>query len=123
LLAVDSGTMALLASYSDPADAALALNALQRGQIPVNRRVVDDQGLELIELHVTDDWFDRACDVIEKHDTELVEARQKETLQQSGCPVCGAPELKRRDDIDCSGSITGITAVVECTKCGKLFPR
>ncbi|MEI6167869.1 MAG: hypothetical protein WCS52_11800 [bacterium] len=115
--------MALLASYSDPADAALALNALQRGQIPVERRVVEDQGLEFVEMHVADDGFDRACEVIEAHDAELMEARQKEAHQQSGCPSCGAPELKRRDDIDCSGSITGITYVMECQKCGKLFPR
>jgi len=115
--------MALLASYSDPADAALALNALQRGQIPVESRKGDDQGFEFIEMHVADEWFDRACEVIEKHDTELMAERQKEAHQQSGCPSCGAPELQRRDDIDCSGSITGITSVVECKKCGKLFPR
>lgn len=113
--------MALLASYSDPADAALALNALQRGQIPVDCHKVDDQGLEFIEMHVADDCFDRACQVIEQHDTELMEARQKEA--RSGCPSCGDPELKRRDDIDCSGSITGISYVMECQKCGKLFPR
>ena len=112
-----------LASYSDPADAALALNALQRGQIPVESRTVDDQGLEFVEMHVADAWFDRACEVIEKHDTELMEARQKEAHQQSGCPACGAPDLKHREDIDCSGSITGITYVMECQKCGKLFPR
>jgi len=115
--------MALLASYSDSADAALALNALQLGQIPVECRKVDDQGLEFVEMHVADDWFERACDVIEKHDAELMEVRQKEAHQQSGCPSCGAPELQHRNDIDCSGSITGITAVVECKKCGKLFPR
>lgn len=115
--------MALLASYPDPADAALALNALKLGQIPVDCHKVDDQGFELIELHVADDWFDRACDVIEKHDTELMEARQKEAQQHSGCPSCGAPDLTRRDDIDCSGSITGISYVMECRKCGKLFPR
>ena len=115
--------MALLASYSDPADAALALNALQLGNIPVENRPAEAEGLEFLEIHVADDWFDRACEVIEKHDTELMEARQQEAHQQSGCPACGAPELKRRDDIDCSGSITGITYVVECQKCGKLFPR
>ena len=32
--------MALLASYADPADVALALNALQLAQIPVDRRLV-----------------------------------------------------------------------------------
>ena len=116
--------MALLASYADPADVALALNALQLAQIPVDRRlVIDEQGLEWVEIHVTDEWFERACEVIEKHDAELMEARQKEAHQQSGCPSCGAPDLHRRDDIDCSGSITGITYVVECRKCGKLFPR
>lgn len=115
--------MSLLASYSDPADAALAMNALQLGQIPVERRIADDQGLEFVEMHVAGEWFERACDVIEKHDSELMEARQKEAKQQSGCPACGAPELKHRSDIDCSGSITGITYVMECEKCGKLFPR
>ncbi len=115
--------MALLASYSDPADAALALNALQRGRIPVEQRTSEEEGLEFIEMHVTDDWFDRACEVIEQHDTKLMEERQKEVHQRSSCPACGAPELKRRDDIDCSGSITGITSVMECEKCGKLFPQ
>ena len=115
--------MALLASYSDPADSALALDALKRGQIPHETRVVDENGLEFVEVHVADDVFDRACDVIEKHDAELMEARQEEHRRRSGCPTCGAPELHQRDDIDCSGSITGISHVVECRKCGRLFPR
>ena len=25
--------------------------------------------------------------------------------------------------VDCSGSITGISSVMECKKCGRLFPR
>ena len=75
--------MALLASYSDPADAALALNALQRGQIPVESRRGEDQGLEFIEMHVADEWFDRACDVIDKHEAELMEARQQEAHQKT----------------------------------------
>ncbi|MEI6564534.1 MAG: hypothetical protein WCO42_09555 [bacterium] len=115
--------MALLASYSDPADAALALNALQLGRIPLESRTVDQEGLEFVEIHVSDEMFDRACEVIEKHDAELMEARQKESHQRTGCPSCGAPELQRREDIDCSGSITGISYVMECKTCGKLFPR
>lgn len=115
--------MALLASYSDPADAALALDALKRGQVPHETRTGEENGLEFVEIHVADEVFEQACDVIEKHDEEIMEARRDEHRKRSGCPSCGAPELAQREDIDCSGSITGITSVMECKKCGRLFPR
>jgi hypothetical protein len=115
--------MALLASYSDPADAALALDALKRGGVPHEQHKVEEEGLEFIQIQVADEIFDRACEVIEQHDTELMESRQDEHRRRSGCPTCGAPELVHRDDIDCSGSITGISSVMECKKCGRLFPR
>ena len=115
--------MTLLASYSDPADVALALDALKRGLIPHEERNVEEEGLEFIQIHVSDEIFDRACEVIEKHDLEIMEARQEEHRRRSGCPSCGAPELTHRDDIDCSGSLTGISSVMECKKCGRLFPR
>ena len=115
--------MSLLASYPDPADAALAMNALQRGHVPYESRQVEEDGLDFIQIHVADEVFDRACEVIEQHDTELMEARQEEHRKRSGCPTCGAPELHPRDDSDCSRSITGISQVLECKKCGRLFPR
>ena len=115
--------MALLASYPDPADAALALDALRRGQVPHETRTVDENGLEFVEVHVADAVFEQACEVIEAHDAEIMAARQEEHRKRSGCPSCGAPDMKQRDDIDCSGSITGITHVMECGRCGRLFPR
>jgi len=115
--------MALLASYTDPADAALALDALKRGQVPHDTRTGDENGLEFIEIHVADEVFDRACNVIEQHDAEIMEARREEHRQRSGCPTCGAPDMKLREDIDCSGSITGISHIMECGKCGRLIPR
>ena len=115
--------MSLLASYSDPADAALALDALKRAQMAHESRPGDENGLEFVEIHVADVDFDRACEVIEQHDEEIMRVRQAEHRRNSGCPTCGAPELKVRSDIDCSGSITGITCIQECLKCGRLIPR
>lgn len=115
--------MALLASYSDPADAALALDALKRRGIPHEQHKVEEEGLEFVQIQVADELFDRACEVIEEHDTELMEGRRDEHRRRHGCPTCGSPELVDRNDIDCSGSITGITSVMECKKCGRLFPR
>ena len=115
--------MTLLASYPDPADAALAMDALRRGTIAYETRVGEENGLEFTEIHVAAEVFDRACDVIERHDAELMEARKEEHGRRSGCPTCGAPNLKLREDIDCSGSITGIAHIMECGKCGRLVPR
>lgn len=115
--------MSLLASYSDPADAALALDALKRAKVPHETRKGEENGLELVEIHVDDVDFDRGCEVIEQHDEEVMKVRMEEYRRNSGCPTCGAPELKVRSDIDCSGSITGITSVMECGKCGRLIPR
>jgi len=115
--------MALLASYSDPAEAALALDALKRGLVPHETRIGDEEGLEFTEIHVDDGMFDQACEVIERHDAEMLESRQKEQGKRSGCPSCGAPDFTLREDIDCSGSITGISHIMECGKCGRLVPR
>ena len=115
--------MALLASYPDPADAALALDALKRGQVPHETRVGDDNGLEFTEIHVDDAVFELACDVIERHDEDLMKSRLEQHRKQSGCPTCGAPDMKLREDIDCSGSITGISHIMECGQCGRLIPQ
>lgn len=115
--------MSLLASYSDPADAALALDALKRAQVVHETRKGEENGLEFTEIHVDDVVFDQACEVIERHDEEIMESRRDEHRKSTGCPTCGAPDMKVRTDIDCSGSITGISYVMECGKCGRLVPR
>ena len=115
--------MALLASYSDPADVALAVDALKRAGVGHEIRKGDQDGLEFAEIHVADEVFDGACDVIERHDEEIMQSRREEYRKRSGCPTCGAPELKLRDDIDCGGSVTGISQIMECAKCGRLIPR
>ena len=115
--------MSLLASYSDPADAALALDALKRAGVVYETRMADDNGLEFTEIHVAESGFVQSCEVIERHDEEIMALRREEHRKTAGCPSCGALELKVRTDLDCSGSITGINFIMECGKCGRLIPR
>lgn len=115
--------MTLLASYPDPAEATLALDALRRGGVVTETRTAEENGLEFTEIHVQEDGYDRACGVIERHDEEVMALKLEEHRRSAGCPSCGSLDLKVRNDLDCSGSITGISYIMECGSCGRLIPR
>jgi hypothetical protein len=112
--------MALIATYTNADDLALGLKALDLAKIPytVSQAVAD--GLDVAEVGVADNRFDEACGVIEKHEESLlIEKRKGHRLS---CPSCG-DELQQCEDVDFSGSVTGITSVLKCAGCGRLIPR
>lgn len=113
--------MPLLVTYTNPEDQALGLKALGTAHIECEVRAAeDDAGIPIAEVHVSDDQFDRACDIIEELEALLVKERQE--TRKIMCPSCGA-DLKTCDEVDFSGSVTGINAVLKCQGCGRLIPR
>ena len=112
--------MQLVVTYTNPDDQALGLKALESAAVPFEVRQVEDEGMDIIEVYVPEDQFDRACDVIEGLEAEMTLMRQK--AGKMVCPSCGE-ELKHCDDVDFSGSVTGITSVLKCQGCGRLIPR
>ena len=113
--------MPLLVTYTHPDDQALGLKALGNARIECEVRTAeDDAGIPITEVHVPDDQFDRACDIIEE--LEALIARERQEIRKIMCPSCGA-ELKTCDEVDFSGSVTGISTVLKCQGCGRLIPR
>jgi hypothetical protein len=112
--------MQLVVTYTNADDRALGLKVLEREAVPFEVRQIDDEGLEISEVYVADDQFDRACDVIEGLEAWI--AKEQQQARKMTCPSCGA-ELRRCDDVDFSGSVTGITSVLKCQGCGRLIPR
>jgi hypothetical protein len=112
--------MQLVATYTNDDDRALGLQALEHAAVPYEVRKVDNEGMDISEVYVPDDQFDQACDVIEGFEAFL--AKEKQQARKMACPSCGA-ELKPCDDVDFSGSVTGITSVLKCQGCGRLIPR
>jgi len=94
--------------------------ALLLANIPFETRKLDDNGIELTELQVSDDIFDNACDVIETFEDTIFDDQDR---PREKCPQCGSTDLERRDDFDCKKSITGISWIAQCRDCGRLIPH
>jgi hypothetical protein len=89
------------------------LARLQKEQIPAEVRATpQESGLELSEILVTDDYYDRGCDVVEAWYDERVEAQKR----QSGvyCKKCGSRDYDQRWDEQ-------IGSIYKCKKCGDEF--
>jgi len=89
------------------------LARLQKEQIPAEMRTTpQESGLELSEILVTDDYYDRGCDVVEAWYAEQLEAQKR----QSGvhCKKCGSRDYDRRWDEQ-------IGYIYKCKKCGDEF--
>jgi hypothetical protein len=112
--------MQLVVTYTNPDDQALGLKALEFAAVPFEVRQVEDEGMDIIEVYVPEAQFEHACDVIEGLEAEIALTRQK--AGKMVCPSCGE-ELKHCEDVDFSGSVTGITSVLKCQGCGRLIPR
>ena len=89
------------------------LARLKKEQIPVEVRTTpQESGLEMSEILVTDDYYDRGCDVVEAWYGEQLEAQKK----ASGvyCKRCGSRDYDRRWDEQ-------IGDIYKCKKCGDEF--
>jgi hypothetical protein len=86
---------------------------LQKEQIPAEVRTTpQESGLEVSEILVTDDYYDRGCDVVEAWYAEQVEAQKR----RSGvyCKKCGSRDCDRRWNEQ-------IGYTYKCKKCGDEF--
>jgi hypothetical protein len=113
--------MELVATYPNMEHASVAIDLLQKASILHEVRKGEENGLEIVEIHVAPEQFDKACDLVEQAEAMVQEAaRQRARLR---CPACNSTEFNRRDDIDCSTSVGQISHIIECKKCGQLIPR
>ena len=112
--------MPLLVTYTNPEDQAAGLKALESGSVPYEVKQTDADGMDVAEVHVPEDRFDQACEIIERHEEAI--AHERLEARKAVCPSCGG-ELLPCDDVDFSGSITGISYILKCAGCGRVIPR
>lgn len=89
------------------------LARLKKEQVPAEvRMTTQESGLEMSEILVADDYYDRGCDVVEAWYAEQFEAQKK----QSGvyCRKCGSRDYDRKWDEQ-------IGYTYKCKKCGDEF--
>ncbi len=86
---------------------------LEGERIPAEVRTTpQESGLQMCEILVADDYYDRGCDLVEAWYSEQLEAQKK----QSGvyCKKCGSRDYDRNWD-------EKIGYVYKCKKCGNEF--
>lgn len=114
--------MDLIASYSDEHSLQLAEGALRNLGIPYVLRKSDDE-LSTVEVTVSSEYYERACDVVEKLDefmNAMAIAKANTKRDPRLCRNCRSADLRLREDFDPEKSKTGIIAIYECNRCGHL---
>ena len=89
------------------------LSRLEQAQIHAEVRTTpQESGLEMSEILVADDYYDRGCDIVEAWYAEQLEAQKK----RSGvyCKKCGSRDYDQRWDEQ-------IGSIYKCKKCGDEF--
>lgn len=82
----------------------------------------DENGLDVTELLVDDDHYDKACEMIEAWDSHRV--AEAERRAQRRCPFCNSARVTYVDDIDYEKTVTKIPAMYRCGECARVFvPR
>jgi hypothetical protein len=95
----------------NPDSAANLTEFLKQEQIPCETKtVIDEGGLEVADVLVADEDFDRACDAAEKWD-----AAEREKKLTRKCDQCGSKQLETvpHDTLE---------TVLRCKSCGTLMP-
>ena len=83
--------MKLVASYFEPEKAEVACKVLQQVDIPFQTQVTDESGVDETRISVSEEHFERAADVLEKLDEQVLGAEPaKPSLV---CPKCGGSEF------------------------------
>ena len=109
--------METIATYADDQSLQLAEQALRKIAIPYITRPVQGE-IPTIEVLVSEEHYDRACDVIEALEDILVKIMQKDRKPQF-CRYCGSGDLRPIEDFNSEDSITGIASLFECRECGR----
>ncbi len=98
------------------AQAATLSERLKAEAIPVEVRTIkDDSGLDLREIFVEDNYFERACDVAEKWEGDLIEEQDRQ--RNKHCPKCGSLHLEY-----ISFDNPDLGFFWKCVECGNEFP-
>jgi DNA-directed RNA polymerase subunit M/transcription elongation factor TFIIS len=91
------------------------LERLKKQAIPAEMRTAaQESGLELIEIIVEDDYFDRGCDVVEAWYAEQLAEQKRESGVH--CRKCGSRNYDRSWD-------ETIGYIYKCKDCGDDFVR
>ncbi len=98
----------------NPDSAANLTEWLKQEQIPCETKTaIDEGGLEVVDVLVADEDFDRACDAAEKWDAAMQAEREKKSTRK--CDQCGSNQLETvpHDTLE---------MVLRCKACGTLMP-
>jgi Zn finger protein HypA/HybF involved in hydrogenase expression len=98
----------------DPQTAAVLAQWLKDAQITCKTKVATDEaGLEVADILVADEDFERACDAAEKWDAAMQAEREKKSART--CEQCGSKKLEviPHESLD---------QVLRCKDCGTMMP-
>jgi hypothetical protein len=98
----------------DPQTAVVLADWLKDAHIPSETKVTtDDVGLEVADVLVADEDYDRACDAAEKWDAAMQAEREKQSTRK--CDQCGSKKLEviPHETLD---------QVLRCEECGTMMP-
>ncbi|MGZ4973468.1 MAG: hypothetical protein ACXWDN_11975 [Limisphaerales bacterium] len=98
----------------NPDSAVNLMEWLKREQIQCETKTaIDEVGLEVADVLVSDEDFDRACDAAEKWDAAVQAEREKKSTRR--CDQCGSKQLETVPH-------ETLELVLRCKACGTLMP-
>jgi len=102
-----------------PADIDALKQLLDKKQIPCEAKLTDEaSGLDLMELLVSEDNYDEACEIIETFQQAKLEQSKSKFVRS--CPKCGSKSWEEIDDAEYAK--VGLR-VFRCKTCGHLVPK
>ena len=101
----------------DPETAQLVVDMLKAEGITCETRAKKDEfDLDVVEITVDDDQYEKACEVTEKWYTAEAERKTKRR-----CPACNSVKLNHVEDPQFKTSITKAAGVYCCDDCGHII--
>ncbi len=98
----------------DPQSAAALVDCLKNAEIKSETKVAtDDVGLEVADVLVADEDYDRACDAAEKWDAAMQAEQEKKSARK--CDQCGSKKLEVIPH-------ETLEQVIRCKDCGTMMP-
>jgi len=103
----------------DPETAKVLVDFLAKeGIASETQAATDENGLDVTDILVADELYDRGCDATEKWQAAL--AAEAERRTQRRCPSCHSPNVEHVDGVDYEKTLTKITALYRCKDCGRI---
>jgi hypothetical protein len=102
-----------------PQDAAEVSKLLAKEHIPCEAQVADDgSGLDMTQLLVRDEDYEKACDAIDGWEEAVAAERHKQLARR--CPKCRSQDWEEVED---SHFANAELTVLRCKACGCMIPR